>query len=260
MKILSFNIAGNRGRRRSGFLKRVAERILASEVDIVGLQEVVHHHDDHHPPDQVLAELTGFDCCFAGAHEMRDHLIGNAILSRQPISESITHDLPHSYPERRVLLEARTFSSDGVPITAFCTHLVHMGRLARSVRLAQAGAIARCMKQCWRPHFVVGDLNAGANAWELDPLRNHSGVDGTGHHGTLRSWPAKRPLVLYDQVWPGPGWVVESVEIVNTRLSDHRALLAELGWAGAPGFNVLPDPKYANQDPHAAAKPALTTD
>lgn len=255
MRILTFNIAGNRGRRKLDYLKRVADYILESEADIVGLQEVIHHEDDHHAPDLELARLTGFDCSFAPAHRLKDHSIGNAILSSRPIVDSVTHDLPHSNPERRIILEVHTCTHDGLPITAFCTHLVHLGRFARRVRTAQIAAVVRAMSTCWRPHFVVGDLNAGANAPELAALRNHSGPGD--HHTGLSSWPVRRPLVLYDQIWPGPGWQVEHIEVRDTRLSDHRPVFARLAWRGAPGYNVAPDPP-AEISEDAEPQPAAT--
>lgn len=239
MRVLTYNIAGNRGRNPE-YLQRIAELIRATDADIVGLQEVIHR-EHQTPPEEVLEELTGMHACYLPAHTFRRHTLGNAVLCREPILETVSHDLPHAWPERRILLEVETIVR-GLPVTVFCTHLVHMARMARWLRLAQATACAKRMSECWRPHFLIGDLNAGPNSHELRPVRDLAGPDE--HMDGLRSWPARLPWVLYDHIWPGPGWEVERTEVLNAHVSDHRPLLAQLGWKGAPRYNIMPDEPY----------------
>lgn len=241
MRVLTYNIAGHRGKRNPEYLRQVADLIQQVQPDVVGLQEVIHHNHDPNP-EEVLADWTGMHAQYLPAHTFRKHTLGNAVLCREPILETISIDLPHSWPERRVLLEVQTTSRDGLPITVFCTHLVHMAGIASRLRLAQAMAVAKRMQTCFRPHLLMGDLNASPNAKELHPVRQLGG-DHT-HLTGLRSWPARRPLILYDHIWPGPGWEVESVEILDAHISDHRPLLAVLGWKGAPRFNIMPDERY----------------
>ncbi len=249
MRILTYNIAGNRARGRRAHLEQVAELITSSEADVVGLQEVVHYHDHRKAPEDVLAEMTGMHATYVPAHEFKRYTLGNAVLSREPIQETVSHELPHSWPERRILLEVQT-SARGLPVTVFCTHLVHMARVARRLRLAQASAIARQMAACWRPHVLVGDLNAGPHSHELHPVRTASG--NGDHHLGLATWPARRPWILFDHIWPGPGWVVEEVRVLDPHISDHRPLCACLGWKGEAKYNVMPDPQY--RDPSAPAR------
>jgi endonuclease/exonuclease/phosphatase family metal-dependent hydrolase len=241
VRILTYNIAGNRGRKKPGHLEKVAELILKSRADLVGLQEVIHVPDNGPPPEEILAAETGMHAYFLPAHVSKNQSLGNAVLCREPISETISHELPHSWPERRVLLEVETCVA-GLPVTVFCTHLVHMARAASRLRLAQATAVAKCMTTCWRPHILVGDLNAGPRSRELHPVRKIC-VRHDHLHG-IRSWPARRPLILYDHIWPGPGWAVESVEILDLHVSDHRPVLAQLGWMGAPRYWIMPDERY----------------
>jgi endonuclease/exonuclease/phosphatase family metal-dependent hydrolase len=177
------------------------------------------------------------DAVFVPAHQFRRHCLGNAVLCREPIVETITHELPHSWPERRVLLEVRG-SARGLPITIFCTHLVHMARMAARLRLAQTGAVAEQLRRCGQPHVLMGDLNAAPHSREMDPLR--SATNGHEHLNGLRTWPATRPFVLYDHIWPGMGWKVESIEVLDDAVSDHRPLLAHLRWDGAPQIPIPP--------------------
>lgn len=237
MRILTYNIAGNRGRRRPDYLERIAEVIREADPDVVGLQEVVHRRGGAAEPEAILERLTGMDAVFVPAHQFRHHCLGNAVLFREPIQETITHELPHSWPERRVLLEVRG-NVRNLPVTVFCTHLVHMARAAARLRLAQAGAVAEQLRRCGQPHVLLGDLNAAPHSREMGPLR--SATNGDAHMAGLRTWPATRPMVLYDHIWPGTGWKVESIEVLDDAVSDHRPLLAHLKWEGAPQIPAAP--------------------
>jgi endonuclease/exonuclease/phosphatase family metal-dependent hydrolase len=78
MRVLTYNIAGNRGRRRNGYLEQIAELIRKTDADVVGLQEVVHYPGDPMPPEEVLCEMTGMHAVYLPAHEGKRHSIGNA--------------------------------------------------------------------------------------------------------------------------------------------------------------------------------------
>lgn len=229
MRILTYNIAGHQGRRRPDYLDRIAELILEVEPDLAGLQEVVDHGDDEHP-EQRLARLTGMHTQFCAAHLGKRHILGNAILSREPISDTRTYELPGRFPERRMVLEVESHVR-GLEVTLFNTHLVHLARAGALIRRVQADEVARLMQVCARPHVLIGDLNAAAHAREFHALRGNGGSHL--HHVGLRSWPARRPWMQFDHVWPGPGWEVESVRTLDAHISDHRPVLAELRWVGS---------------------------
>jgi endonuclease/exonuclease/phosphatase family metal-dependent hydrolase len=241
MRVLTYNIAGNRSRGKRSYLEEVARLIRDTDAEVVGLQEVVHYPGDHHPLDDVLCEMTGMHGVYLPAHEGRGHTIGNAILCREPIVETVSHELPHAFPERRVLLEVDTHVN-GLPVTVFCTHLVHLARVGARMRRMQAGAVANRLATCWRPHVLMGDLNAAPHSKELAALRNHAATEE--HLRGIRTWPARRPFALYDHIWPGPGWEVENIEVLTPHVSDHRPLLATLGWKGSPRYNIHPDEQY----------------
>lgn len=229
MRVLTYNIAGARG--RPGHLRHVADLVRQVDADVVGLQEVVHGpNGEGPPPEETLAGLLGMHVWFLPAHEKKGRILGNAVLCKEPIQATVSHELPVRFPERRVLLEVDT-SWRGMPVTVFCTHLVHLARVARRVRLAQATAVAQQMARCPYPHLLLGDLNTGPAARELHPVRSWCG--SWTHLLGKRSWPARRPMIMYDHIWPGPGWKVESLEILDRHLSDHRPVLARLTWRPA---------------------------
>lgn len=229
MRVLTYNIAGNKGRSQPDYVPRIAELIRKLDVDVVGLQEVVHFDGQADSPDELLCRLTGMHAEFLPAHRHNSYAIGNAVLSREPIAEVVAADLPYSWPERRVLMEVRT-TLQALPVTVFCTHLVHMAGVARRLRLAQVTAVAKRMEMCWRPHILVGDLNASPHSRELHPVREV--CNRHDHLRGLRSWPARRPWILYDHIWAGPGWEVEEIRILDRHISDHRPVLAQLAWNG----------------------------
>src|SRR3712207_5237235 len=197
MKVLTYNIAGSRGSKRPGHLERVGDLILSSGADIIGLQEVIHARAHYIEPEEALAERTGMHAYFLPAHQFKRYCIGNAVLCREPIRKATSHELPHSWPERRVLLEVET-EVNGLAVTMFCTHLVHMARVASRLRLAQATAVAKRMAACPRPHVLVGDLNTSPHSHELHPVRKICAPHE--HMCRLRSWPARRPMILYDHI------------------------------------------------------------
>ena len=107
------------------------------------------------------------------------------------------------------------------------------------------------MGTCWRPHFLVGDLNTSPHAADLHPVREHCGSHD--HLTELRSWPARKPLLLYDHIWLGPGWEVEQVRALDLHVSDHRPLYAQLGWKGSPRYHIMPDEPYLERSPGEGA-------
>lgn len=254
MRVVTYNIAGNKGRSRPAHMEEIAALVREAQADVVGLQEVVHVKRSKRLPEEVLAELTGMHAWFLPAHEFKDYCLGNAVLCKEPITRTVSHELPYAWPERRVLLEVETTTRDGLPITVFCTHLVHMAGVASPLRLAQASRVAQQMSACWRPHFLMGDLNASPFSRELAPLRKSSLLPD--HLRGLRSWPARRPWILYDHIWPGKGWVVERVEVMDLHVSDHRPLFAQLGWKGAPRYHIMPDAQY-RENGHASLNGAV---
>src|SRR5205814_4536609 len=107
MRILTYNIAGNRGRGRPAHLEQVAELVLEAGADVVGLQEVVDH-GGMEQPEKLLGRLTGMHAYFQAAHVGRRSILRNAVLSREPILVSRSYELPGRFPERRMLSEVET--------------------------------------------------------------------------------------------------------------------------------------------------------
>jgi endonuclease/exonuclease/phosphatase family metal-dependent hydrolase len=160
-------------------------------------------------------------CYWAPASRERDGLtLGNAILSRWPITAQAQAWLPAGGPEEegRLAVHAHIDTPGGV-LPVFTTHLTYA--LGRSqVRVAQvralAGFVAAQATDCAYPPVVTGDLNAEPGSDELRLL------------GGLLTAPAAPGLVLID-AWryadpgdPGFTWDRRNGYQANSMVPDSR--------------------------------------
>ncbi len=206
MRVLSWNLWWRRGpweRRQEAIAATLAE----VEPDLCGLQEVWGAPGENQAAG--LAGRLGMHWCWAVAHKARDAgggelTIGNAILSRWPITAHAEADLPASglADEGRVALHAR-IAAPGGALPMFTTHLTY-GPGRSEVRTAQVRRLAQFVAEhaadCAYPPVVTGDLNAEPGSDELRLL------------GGLLTPPAVPGLVLLD-AWryadagdPGFSW------------------------------------------------------
>ena len=218
MRILSWNLWWRYGpweQRREAIAATLAE----IGPDVCGLQEVWGAGGENQAAE--LAERLGMHWCWTAASRERDGLtLGNAILSRWPITAHADAALPAGGPaeEGRMALHAR-IDTPGGPLPMFTTHLTY--GLGRShVRVAQVRALAEFVAghaaDGAYPPVVTGDLNAEPGSVELRLL------------GGLLTAPAAPGLVLID-VWrhadpadPGFTWDRRNGYQASTILPDSR--------------------------------------
>jgi endonuclease/exonuclease/phosphatase family metal-dependent hydrolase len=259
MRVLSWNLWWRYGPwelRREAIAATLAE----AGPDLCGLQEVWGAPGENLAAD--LAERLGMHWCWAVAAEGRggggDELsLGNAILSRWPITARAQADLPTGelMEERRVAVHARIDAPRGA-LPMFTTHLTYgLGR--SQVRMAQVRALAQFVAEhaagCAYPPVVTGDLNAEPGSDELRLL------------GGVLTAPAVTGLVLVD-AWryadpgdPGLTWDHRNGYLANSIVPDSRidyvlagpprqgrGRVRSAGLAGtAPVDNVWPSDHFA---------------
>jgi endonuclease/exonuclease/phosphatase family metal-dependent hydrolase len=222
MRVVSWNLWWRYGpweRRREAIAATLAE----VRPDLCGLQEVWGGAGENLAAD--LAGRLGMHWCWAVAAKGRgaggDELsLGNAILSRWPITAHAQADLPVGgmVDEGRVAVHAR-IDTPGGALPMFTTHLTYRPGLSQ-VRTAQVHRLAQFVAEhgteCAYPPVVTGDLNAEPGSDEVRLL------------GGLLTAPAVPGLVLID-AWryadpgdPGFTWHHRNGYLANSAIPDSR--------------------------------------
>jgi endonuclease/exonuclease/phosphatase family metal-dependent hydrolase len=256
---MTYNIHRWAGRDQRLDIARLASVISASGADIVGLNEVLHPvttASNTYAPLAELANQLGMWYAF-GPSGWMDYgpgwqgPVGNAVLSRYPLSDVVNTVLPQlPSTKRRSLLSATVSDGPLSGLTAFVTHLDHALELTR---LAQIRGVLRRMAHLahGHPHFLMGDFNTpgfvGPRSRQFVPpvlqamhvagYRDAFRVVGRGHG---RTFPSHSPMVRIDFQFVPERWAhgLTKAETVGNDLthhaSDHRPLLVEWTWPEAP--------------------------
>ncbi|HEY0217257.1 MAG TPA: endonuclease/exonuclease/phosphatase family protein [Cellulomonas sp.] len=252
MRLATFNILHGRGLSDGRVdLDRFAAAVRGLDADVVALQEV-----DRDQPRSYQADLTAVAAEAMGAEHHRfvatlhGHpgtwtaatgedqptisAYGIALLSRHPVSAwrvLTLPTLPHRAPmvhrgsrrvswvhdERRAALAAVVETPEG-PVTVVSTHLTFIP--VWNVR--QLRYLRRACADLPRPLAVTGDLNL--------PGATPALVTGWRSVGRVLTFPVGVPDRQIDHVLlDGPVSVHAEPVAVDTGMSDHRALVVELG-------------------------------
>ena len=233
LTVLTFNIHGGLRNDRL-HLDAIARTIRTSRADVVLLQEVDRLRLRSRVVDQAawLGRTLDMDVAY-GANKLRppaaDGLpqaaIGNAILSRFPLSDAANTHLPNRPGmELRGLLHAQV-SVDGTPISIYTTHLQHT---SGSMRIQQAHAIRRVVDLDPLPKILGGDLNAEPDSVSLRVLERGALTDtwrevGAGEGLTV---PALVPRRRIDYLLHGEQIRPLEADTMWSGISDHRQLWA----------------------------------
>jgi endonuclease/exonuclease/phosphatase family metal-dependent hydrolase len=244
LRVMTFNIHHGAGTDGLVDLARIAQVIRASDVDVVGLQEVDRHFGERSD----FVDQAGWL-----ARELRMHVVyganldldplapgqarrqyGTAILSDRPILEWDNTDLPRfDNHEQRGLLRAR-INVRGVPVQVYNTHLQHDNA---PERIAQAQAITQLIGTPQDSVVLLGDLNATPDAVEIRTLVEDL-VDaweeaGVGDGATF---PTENPQARIDYVMHSADVVARAVAVVASPVavsaSDHRPVVADVALPG----------------------------
>jgi len=192
------------------------------DADVVALQEVLRPFDAKDPLT-VLAEEQHLHVAFVVTRVHRLGELGNAILSRWPITSLFVLDLSFSRLERRSALAAE-FKLGKRLLTVVATHLALRDRTRqRQVRTILSHP------QLQGPVVLMGDLSAWRRSKATQALEA-----ALGAHGNRRwpaSFPSARPILALDRIY-SRGAQVETLEVHRStaarRASDHLPVIAVL--------------------------------
>jgi endonuclease/exonuclease/phosphatase family metal-dependent hydrolase len=227
-RVMTFNVhsAFNRAGRLDP--EAIAKVIAARQPDVVALQEVSRGWLIDGSVDLVdwLARRLGMQVVFAGT---ADPIWGNAILSRVgfldhgsaplPLGDTL---LPRGYLWAHVDLGLEE------PVQVIATHLHHIAE-EPGPRLAQIPVLL----DFWggADHSVLmGDLNSEPTWPEMELIRTAGMVDSWSEagQGPGLTWPADDPFQRIDWIWLSPDLQAVAAETVDSTVSDHRAVVADL--------------------------------
>ncbi len=202
---------------RAGFV------ISEIDADVIALQEVLRPFEGDDPLEG-LCEGLGLHLAFAATRMHRHGELGNAILSRFPISAISVLDISLSRMERRGALAAQ-FSSPAGRFGLIATHLSLVDR----VRHRQVQMLLEHPQLLDGPSVLVGDMNAWrkckASRSLDDNLHRHNNVDWPP------SFPAARPMLALDRIYAHGADVLE-INAHDTpasrRASDHLPVIARV--------------------------------
>jgi endonuclease/exonuclease/phosphatase family metal-dependent hydrolase len=205
-------------------LEQIARTIEAEQPDVVALQEVARGWVLGGGADMAtwLGDRLGMHVAFAPA---ADRQFGNALLSREPLTDVRVVDLPYGAgPQQRSALTALAVGPDGTPVRVTSVHLQHR-ESNTPTRLDQLAALDAAVPDDG-PSVLAGDLNAEPGSPELDALDAagwSSAVDTAGDPD-VRTHPSDEPDVRIDWVL-GRGVTFGEARVLDDRSSDHRAVV-----------------------------------
>jgi len=202
--------------------ERACSVISEFAADVVALQEVLRPFDAEDPLP-ALADARNLHLAFVATRAHRRGELGNAILSRWPITSVFALDLSFSRLERRSALAVQ-LQFGTWPVSVVATHLALVDR----TRHRQVRSILD-HPRLQGPVVLLGDLNA----WR--PSRATRDLEAAlGAHDNLAwpaSFPAARPMFALDRIY-ARGAQVQSLEAhvspAARRASDHLPVVATL--------------------------------
>jgi len=225
LKLATYNVhrwTGMNGRKapdpaRAGFV------ISELDADVVALQEVLRPEGEDCPLS-AIADALGLHLTFAVTRQHRRGQLGNAILSRFPMTAISVIDISFSRVERRGALAVQ-FGDDAGHLAVIATHLSLVDR----TRQLQVKSLLQHPQLQSGPAVLLGDMNAWRKCkatQELNDLMER-------HHN--RDWPstfpAARPVLALDRVYAHRAKLL-SVDVHDTpasrRASDHLPVIARV--------------------------------
>jgi endonuclease/exonuclease/phosphatase family metal-dependent hydrolase len=223
--IASYNVhrwTGLNGRARPD-AARAGFVISEIGADVIALQEVLRTHDGDDPLE-ALCDGMGMHLAFAATRMHKRGELGNAILSRFPISAISVLDISYSRIERRGALAAQ-FDTPAGKLGLVATHLSLVDR----TRHRQVQELLDHPQLNSGPAVLVGDMNA----WRR--CRASQNLEDTLHRHNNVKWPstfpAARPILALDRIYAKGVDIVEvnaHDTMASRRASDHLPVTARV--------------------------------
>jgi endonuclease/exonuclease/phosphatase family metal-dependent hydrolase len=194
--------------------------------DVIALQEVLRPFDAEDWLEQ-LADALHLHLAFVATRVHRRGEVGNAILSRWPITSVFSLDLSFSRVERRSAV-ATQFPGKFGPLSVVSTHLALVDRTRRR----QVRSILE-HPQLQGAVVLLGDMNAWRRCKATRTLERE--MVGGAEFSWPRTFPATRPVLALDRVYARGaevGRLEAHTSAAARRASDHLPVIAQIRLAG----------------------------
>ena len=209
---------------------RVAEVLRDVDADVVALQEVLGPGPSGTSHIEEIGASLGMGWVLAPTRRLRDHLFGNAVLSRFPIVHHAQHDLSWKACEERGMQRVDVDVS-GRPLHVYNVHLgtAILERRYQAQRLATLVAD----RHVTGPKIVLGDFNEWMRGLTTTLLSSKlKSVDLQQFMKRRRTYPGLFPILHLDHIYYDGALEVVHIEVLRTRLalvaSDHLPLIADI--------------------------------
>ncbi|WP_162793780.1 endonuclease/exonuclease/phosphatase family protein [Streptomyces paludis] len=243
LRVMDWNIQGGKGTDGVTDINRVARVIGAQDPDVVTLQEL---HDNRaiggvNQWGALLDALPQYSAHFAKSDtNALGGLAGNVILSKYPIKETLTYQLPQ-YPANTTAvlrsLGGARLDVDGTAVRVYTTHLsAGVGTEATERRNRQARAVIDKLPSALMtsPMLLTGDLNVrpddGIRPWfaAADWIDSWTRVNvNTGASAVTHPGDGLDDSRI-DYVYSTPAFDVDGAHTVSTNASDHLPVVTDL--------------------------------
>lgn len=224
--VATYNVhrwTGMNGRRRAD-PARAGFVLSEMDADVFALQEVIRPFSGDDPLGSI-ADALGMHLAFAVTRMHKRGQLGNAILSRFPISGISVLDISHSRLERRGALAAQFEPRDGERFGVIATHLSLVDR----TRHRQVEELLQHPQFDAGPAVLLGDMNSWRDCPATRKLDEHLGK----HHNEEwpASFPAPRPMLALDRIYAREAKIVEVYSHDSPaarKASDHLPVVARI--------------------------------
>jgi endonuclease/exonuclease/phosphatase family metal-dependent hydrolase len=189
--------------------------------DVIALQEVLRPFEEADPLPSI-ANALGLYLAFVSTRVHRRGELGNAILSRWPLTSVFALDLSFSRLEQRSAIAAQ-FARDASRVSIVATHLALVDR----TRQKQVHELLE-HPQLQGPTVLLGDMNA----WRRCPATRRLEDELMQlHHNDAwpATFPAARPVLALDRVYARGARVARvrtHASEAARRASDHLPVVA----------------------------------
>ncbi len=218
-----------------GHLDEIASTVSRLGADGMALQEADgpsawSGNFDH---VEFLADRVGFPAHYRGEHNQFrlgnfQLASGTAVLARHSFEETLSHRFGLSWRDTKgfvvATMQVPEWSGE-IDVVS-----IHLDFLQGETRRRQIRRLIDAVAHRERPLVVLGDLNC---SWHLEPdsmglLIRELGVRAFNLRSFAPTWPAHRPRLRLDWILISDELDYQNYRTVDTPLSDHLAVAADL--------------------------------